>query len=91
MAGVKGRTGKRSTIQDTSLLHMTTAWLVANWYTFSKEEKMKVALIVAPKGISDKHEHSGSIAGTTISVTTVNADRLQNNVTPNRSAEILNK
>ena len=47
--------------QDLSLLEMTTQWLIANWYTFSKEEKMKVALIIAPKGISDKHEHSGSL------------------------------
>lgn len=46
--------------QDLSLVEMTTQWLIANWYSFSKEEKMKVALTIAPKGISDKHEHSGS-------------------------------
>lgn len=56
MAGVKGRTGKRSTIQDMSLLTMTTSWLVANWYSFTKEEKMKVALIIAPRGIADRKD-----------------------------------
>lgn len=61
MAGVKGRTGKRPTMKDTGLLAMTTEYLVANWYTFTKEQKIEIALKIAPKGISDKHEHSGSL------------------------------
>lgn len=61
MAGVKGRSGRKPTIHDSSLLAMTTEYLVANWYKFSKEEKLKIAIPVALKGISDKHEHSGSL------------------------------
>lgn len=94
MAGVKGRSGRKSSIEefkDKTLLTMTTSWLLANFYKFTKEEKLRVSLAIAPKAISDKVEHSGSISGTTINVTTVNADRLQNNTSPNRSAEILNK
>lgn len=61
------KTAKRKLIQevkafqDLTLLEMTTQWLIANWYKFNNDEKLKIALIIAPKGISDKHEHSGSL------------------------------
>lgn len=58
------KTGRKSGYEEFkngSLLGMTTSWLIANWYSFSKDEKMKVALIIAPKGITDKVQHTGAI------------------------------
>ncbi len=58
------RTGRKSgyeEFKDGTLLGMTTSWLIANWYGFTKEEKMKVALIIAPKGITDKVQHVGVV------------------------------
>jgi hypothetical protein len=56
-----GRKSGYEEFKDGTLLGMTTSWLIANWYGFTKEEKMKVALIIAPKGITDKVQHTGVI------------------------------
>lgn len=64
MAGVKGRSGRKNLKQewdDNQLLKMCTSWLIRHFDTFTKEEKMKVALTIAPKGITEKHEHSGTL------------------------------
>lgn len=64
MAGVKGRSGRKSLKEewdDNQLLGMCTSWLVRHFDSFTKEEKMKVALTIAPKGITEKHEHSGNL------------------------------
>lgn len=64
MSGVKGRSGRRSLKEewdDHQLLQMCTSWLVRHFESFTKDEKMKVALAIAPKGITEKHEHSGTL------------------------------
>lgn len=53
--------GRKKTVYDSSLLGMTTEYLVSNWYSFTKEQKIEIALKIAPKGISDKHELTGSL------------------------------
>lgn len=61
MAGNKnsGRKSRYEELQSGNLLNICTEWLVKNFDSFSKEEKFKVVLTIAPKAISDKHEHSG--------------------------------
>lgn len=64
MAGVKGRSGRRTRYQEVkegNLLAVCTNWLVNNFNTFDKETKIKVALEIAKKGIVQKLEHSGTI------------------------------
>lgn len=56
------KVGRKSAIEefkDGALLGMTTQWLISNFYKLSESDKLRVALAIAPKGISDKHEHSG--------------------------------
>ncbi len=61
MAGNKnsGRKTRYEEIQGVKLLDICTDWLVKNFDSFTKDEKLKVVLTIAPKAISDKHEHSG--------------------------------
>ena len=63
MAGNKnsGRKGAMEEFKDVCLLTMTTSWLLNNFKDFTKEEKMKVALAIAPKGISEKHDVKGEL------------------------------
>lgn len=64
MAGVKGRSGRKSLKEewnDTQLLQMCTSWLVRHFNEFNNEDKLKVALAIAPKGIVAKVEVSGEI------------------------------
>lgn len=56
-----GIKAKHDKFENKSLLDMTTSYLIANWYKFTHEEKLRIALPVALKGISDKHEHSGAL------------------------------
>ena len=51
-----GRKSKMEEFGDGSVLTMTTAWIVANWYKFTHEEKMKVALAIVPRSITQKIE-----------------------------------
>lgn len=63
MAGNKN-SGRKSTMEEFKngcLLTMTTSWLINNWARFNDDQKMEVALKIAPKGIADKHEHSGAL------------------------------
>jgi hypothetical protein len=60
MSGVKGKSGPKTNFErfeDGTLLAMTTSYLIANWYKFDDKQKLQIALPVALKGISDKHEH----------------------------------
>lgn len=62
MAGVKGRSGRRSyhsEVQKGNLLDTCTNWIINNFDSFDKETKVKVALTIAQKGIVQKLEHSG--------------------------------
>lgn len=64
MAGVKGRSGRKNLKQewdDNQLLNMCTSWLINHFDEFTKEEKIKIAMSIAPKGITEKHEHSGAL------------------------------
>lgn len=62
MAGNKNsgnRTGRPSRymqVQKGNLLDICTEWLIENFNTFDKETKLKVALQIAPKGITQKVE-----------------------------------
>lgn len=62
MAGVKGRSGRRTRYQevkDGNLLSVCTNWIIDNFNGFDHETKVKVALTIAQKGIVQKLEHSG--------------------------------
>lgn len=61
MAGNKnsGNHSRYDKLQAGKLLDLCTSWLNENFHTFTKEEKLKVVLTIAPKAISDKHEHVG--------------------------------
>lgn len=91
MAGVKGRSGRKSSRDDFSasqLLNTCVKWLNDNFDTFTKDEKMKVVLTIAPKAISDKHEHSGletakvSIVHNYVSTNGTNGNRIADTVQP---------
>lgn len=57
MSGIKGKSGRKSTLvefKDNCILTMTTSWLIENFYKFTPEDKMKVALAIVPKSIVQK-------------------------------------
>ena len=64
MAGVKGRSGRKSNYHEAKegdLLKLCTEWIINNFDSFDKDTKVRVALDIAKRGIADKHEHSGTI------------------------------
>lgn len=74
-----GRKSRYEEFQRGNLLALTTNWLIESWPTFTKDEKMKIALVIAPKGIVEKHQHSGELK-TSFVVSCGNQDR------PNKEA-----
>jgi len=63
MAGNKnsGRKSRYEEIQKGNILKIATDWLCANFANFSEDNKLKVALAIVPKSITEKHEHSGDL------------------------------
>lgn len=61
-----GRKTKYEEFKDGCLLTMTTSWLLNNFPTFTKEEKMRVALAICPKGIVQKVEANVNFTAKTI-------------------------
>lgn len=61
MAGNKnsGRRSYQSLIRSGELLKVCTDYLIDNFASFDQETKVKVALFVAPKNVSDKISHEG--------------------------------
>ena len=54
-----GRKSRYEEFKRGNLLQITTNWLCENFNSFTKEEKLRVALTIAPKGVSDKLEVEG--------------------------------
>ena len=61
MAGVKGRSGRKTNyqnIQDGNLEKICTEYLVNNFDSFEKVTKIKIAVAIASKAITQKRESS---------------------------------
>lgn len=56
-----GRKSAMSEFKDGCLLTMTTSWLLENFYKMTHQEKLEVALKIAPKGIAEKHDVKGNL------------------------------
>ena len=41
---------------------MTTSWYIANFYKLKPAQKFQAAMVLVPKGISDKHEVKGNVS-----------------------------
>lgn len=69
MAGIKGKSGRKSgseEFKDNCILTMTISWLIENFYKFTPEEKMKVALAIVPRSIVQKVEANVNFTAKTI-------------------------
>lgn len=76
-----GRKNKYEEFKDGCLLTMTTSWLINNFSTFTKEEKMKVALAICPKGIVQKIEGNINYSAKVIMESVVEANKQANRIT----------
>jgi hypothetical protein len=59
MAGVKGRSGRKSMRDEFyigNLTHITNKWLVENWESFSNEQKFRLAKEMALKTMPIKQD-----------------------------------
>ena len=59
MAGQKGRSGRKSRyqeVQDGKLEKVCTDWLVQEFDNFDSKTKLKVALTIAPRMVTQKSE-----------------------------------
>lgn len=56
-----GRKSRYEEIQRGNILKIATDWLVKNFDTFDKDTKLKIALVIVPKGITERHEVIGKI------------------------------
>jgi len=57
MAGVKGRSGRKSNyseIQDGNLEKVCVDWILNNFNTFDRATKLKVSLTIASKAVTQK-------------------------------------
>lgn len=43
------------------VLSLTTSWVINNWTRFKDDQKLKIALAVVPKGVTEKHEITGRL------------------------------
>ncbi len=73
MAGKKGRSGKRPRHEEVRIAQLATMsidWGIKHWSKMKDSEKMKVLMVLAPKYVPTKVEHSGDLTLTL-------ADRMQ--------------
>lgn len=51
-----GRPSKYMQVQKGNLLDICTEFLIDNFHTFDRETQIRIALTIAPKGITEKRE-----------------------------------
>jgi hypothetical protein len=61
MAGVKGKSGRKSRyseIRVAELTNLSVNWAIDNWATMPRDDRMKILVALAPKAIPMSMEHT---------------------------------
>jgi hypothetical protein len=64
MAGVKGKSGRRSTYHDVRIAELgglSVAWAINNWNDLSVEQKLKIVITVGARFVPQELKHSGEV------------------------------
>jgi len=64
MAGVKGKSGRKSNYQiarDGNLLDLCNTWLLDNFNSFDTKTKIRVAVEISKRGVQQNHNVTGEI------------------------------
>lgn len=64
MAGIKGKSGRKSRrteVQEGRLEKVCTDYLLDNFETFDKQTKLKIALNIASKAVTQKTENTSKV------------------------------